>query len=87
MQTEQVKVGSVICNKGSGNAYVVTDICNGRITAVRTMTVGNPDEWELVSKENDLLEVVKLAADIGVHERAIDYLHNQAKAAIARINK
>jgi len=48
MQIEHVSVGSVICNKASGMSYVVTDVRDTSVIAVRTVTIYNPDEWELV---------------------------------------
>ena len=40
--------GDVIQNRGSGLTYVVIANYGDRAVAVRTLTVTNPDEWELM---------------------------------------
>ena len=48
MTIKQLQRGAVICNRCSGQSYVVIDVVQGQPIAVRTVTVTNPQEWEIV---------------------------------------
>ena len=47
---ERLREGDIVRSKLSGDSYVVTANCRGRVTAVRTADLTNPDEWEVVPK-------------------------------------
>jgi len=45
---DELKVGNIIRNLGSGNTYTVIE--KGKsIVAIRSMIVTNPDEWEIIN--------------------------------------
>jgi hypothetical protein len=50
MTIADLRVGDIIRGKASGDSYVVTAIYGDRATAVRTMDVTNPAEWERVER-------------------------------------
>ena len=45
-----VDEGSIVKNKGSGQAYVITDKIKGGFVAVRTITITNFIEWRVIKK-------------------------------------
>lgn len=47
---KEAKIGDVIINKGSENSYVVTDVGNNTLIAVRTIIVTNEPEWLIIKK-------------------------------------
>lgn len=50
---KRLDVGDIVRPKGAAHAYVVTQgNVLGRVTAVRTVDMTNPPEWDLVSKAN-----------------------------------
>ena len=46
----KLESGDIILNRGSGLTYIVVDIIGRKLIAVRTVTVSNPDEWDIVKK-------------------------------------
>jgi len=44
-----LKVGDIIQNQGSGNAYTVTQV-TPKVIATREIQVCNPTEWNLVAR-------------------------------------
>jgi hypothetical protein len=44
-----LKNGDVVYNTGSGQVYTVTSSYKNRATAVRSIDITNPNEWELVT--------------------------------------
>lgn len=42
--------GDQVKHKGDGNYYIVTANYGDRITAVKTVDLTNPSEWDLVCK-------------------------------------
>ncbi len=56
MKTEEflaLKPGDVIRNVNAIYGYMVTANFHGRVTAVRTADVTNPDEWDLIQKAGE----------------------------------
>lgn len=53
---ESLKRGDIVCHKGSGESYIVVDD-HGSFgkCAVRTVSVSEPLEWELVEYPDQLL--------------------------------
>jgi len=49
-QIKDVMTGDVLRNVGTGHAYVVIANVDGQLVAVRTVTVTNPDEWDIIGK-------------------------------------
>lgn len=48
----ELKVGSLISQKTSKDAvYVITAVYGDRATAVRTVDITNPQEWEIRKKD------------------------------------
>lgn len=47
---KEAKIGDVIINKGSENSYVVTEVGNNTLIAVRTIIVTNEPEWLIIKK-------------------------------------
>jgi len=47
-EMKNLKRGDIVKNDGSGNSYVVTANYGDRITAVRTVDITNPSEWQKV---------------------------------------
>lgn len=43
-----LKPGTIVRGKSSGLSYVVTGNYGGRATAVRTVDLTNPDEWDVI---------------------------------------
>lgn len=41
--------GTIVRNVGSGQVYIVTGNYGKRVTAVRTVDITNPPEWEVVT--------------------------------------
>ena len=58
-----LKNGDVVYNKGSGQVYTVTSSYKNRATAVRSIDITNPNEWELVTN-NGPFEILNRAAPI-----------------------
>lgn len=73
--TKHTPITDAIVAKYIGNDHVSAEEANELLDHARRQ--------ELVMSE--LLEVVKLAADVGCHERAVDYLRDKARAAIAKV--
>jgi hypothetical protein len=49
-ELKNLRYGDLVRSKASGASYIVTANYGGRVTAVRTADLTNPDEWELVQK-------------------------------------
>jgi len=47
----KLKEGHIVRGKLSGLAYIVTGNYGDHVTAVRTVELTRPSEWELVAKE------------------------------------
>ena len=55
-----LQTGDIVRQKSTGdtledwlkNSYVVTANYGGRVTAVRTVDITNPGEWDLIAKSN-----------------------------------
>lgn len=47
---KEAKIGDIIINKGSENSYVVTEVGNNTLIAVRTIIVTNEPEWFIIKK-------------------------------------
>lgn len=47
---KEAKRGDIIINKGSENSYVVTEVGNNTLIAVRTIIVTNEPEWFIIKK-------------------------------------
>lgn len=45
-----LKVGDIVRGRSSRQEYIVTANYGGRVTAVKTVDLTNPAEWELVSQ-------------------------------------
>lgn len=53
---EQLKVGDIVLNLGSGNAYDIVAISeSGQVFAAREIEISNPDEWILIGTPPDKL--------------------------------
>ena len=52
-EIKNLKTGDILRHKLGLNGYVVTANYGDRITAVRTVDITNPDEWDLIKKESD----------------------------------
>lgn len=57
---ERLNVGDVVRGASSREAYIVTANYGRRVTAVRTVDMTNPSEWEVASKVTQRGTVVKL---------------------------
>ncbi|NML88744.1 hypothetical protein HHL26_06640 [Sphingobium sp. TB-6] len=44
----ELRIGSIIRNRGSGDAMVVVSRRSGSMTAIRATEVTNPDEWLVI---------------------------------------
>jgi hypothetical protein len=49
---DSLKIGSIISHKISRGVYIVTGHYGDRATAVKTVDISNPDEWEIVGENN-----------------------------------
>ena len=47
---KEAKIGDIIINKGSESSYVVTEVGNNTLIAVRTIIVTNEPEWFIIKK-------------------------------------
>lgn len=45
---EDLQPGKLIRNKGTGTTYIVTETFADRAMAIRTISVHNPSEWEII---------------------------------------
>lgn len=45
---EDIEIGKIIRSKLTGESYLITGNYGDRATAVRTIDITNPDEWEIV---------------------------------------
>jgi hypothetical protein len=48
-EMRQLQPGDIVRGKGSSQSYVVTANYGSRVTAVRTVDLTNPSEWDLVT--------------------------------------
>jgi hypothetical protein len=48
---QNLKPGDIVRGKSSNELYMVTGNYGGRVTAVKTVDMTNPPEWELVKLE------------------------------------
>lgn len=46
-----VKCGDIVQNNISGTAYVVTDVKNDRVIAVRQIEIHNESEWSVLIRK------------------------------------
>ena len=44
--------GDIVRHKGLGDSWLIDMSYGNRKTAIRTVDLTNPDEWELISKAN-----------------------------------
>lgn len=51
-EMKMLNVGDVVRHVAGEKGYVVTGNFGGRVTAVRSVDITNPDEWDLVAKAN-----------------------------------
>jgi len=58
---ENLQAGDIVRGKFSAESYIVTANFKGRVTAVRTVDLTNPEEWELIQKatQPDSLDLPK----------------------------
>ena len=49
-EMKDLRDGDVVAHRSGGKAYIVTGNYGGRVTAVRTVDITNPIEWDLRSK-------------------------------------
>jgi hypothetical protein len=49
---EKLDIGDIIRHKNSSDGYVVTGHYGETKIVTRTLTVTNPDEWDLIRKGN-----------------------------------
>ena len=56
LNIQQLKIGDIIRNIGSGTAYTISSVTDDKVIAVREMQVTNPIEWELVDINNESAE-------------------------------
>lgn len=50
MNLNQLRIGDIVRNIGSGNTYEIVIIDSGRILAIREIEISNPDEWVAVGR-------------------------------------
>jgi len=50
-QFKALQRGDIVRNVGASESYVVTGNYGGRITAVRSVDMTNPREWDLIDPE------------------------------------
>jgi len=55
-QMSGLQPGNIVRGKSSGDAYVVTANYGDHVTAVRTVDLTNPGEWDLISGCGDFVE-------------------------------
>jgi hypothetical protein len=48
-EMHQLQPGDIVRGNGSSQSYVVTANYGSRVTAVRTVDLTNPNEWDLVA--------------------------------------
>ena len=46
---KNLRIGSIIRHKGSSKGYIITNDFGDRFTAVRTVEVSNPIEWDEIN--------------------------------------
>ena len=46
---KDLREGDIVQGKASGEGYIVTGNYGDRVTAVRTVDITQPDEWELIA--------------------------------------
>lgn len=51
-QMNKLSLGDVVVSKATGLSCVVTGNYGGRVTAVRSVDITNPIEWDVVMKHN-----------------------------------
>ena len=49
---ESLDRGDIVRHKAGTYAYVVTETYGGRVAAVRTVDMTNPEEWDLIKRPN-----------------------------------
>lgn len=66
-QFKSLDVGDIVRGRVSGVSYVVTGNYGGRVTAVRTAEITNPDEWELIvphADDRDAYDATHVSPDV-----------------------
>lgn len=46
----QLRTGDIVKSKFSGETYIVTANYGNRVTAVKTVDITHPNEWELIEE-------------------------------------
>jgi len=54
----KLQPGDAVRHKGGGDVFLVTANYGGRVTAVRTADITNPDEWDIVIKRSAMGGIV-----------------------------
>jgi len=52
-QMKNLEPGDIVRGKLSGYGYIVTANYGERVTAVRTVDITNPDEWDIITPSDD----------------------------------
>ena len=52
-EMRKLQVGDIVRGKLTGMVFVVTANYGNRVTAVRTVDITNPDEWEALSVQHN----------------------------------
>jgi hypothetical protein len=50
----QLQRGNIVRNRGTGQSYVVDSTGGDRVTAVTSIELTSPDEWEVVQQESSV---------------------------------
>ena len=56
---DNLRVGNIVRHVGSKNACVITSRNSGSFTAVRTINISNPIEWEKITQGGEYFKIVK----------------------------
>ncbi len=71
-QFKELRPGDIVRHKLGTRAYIVTDNFRDRVTAIRTVDLTNPDEWDIVVKNPVTVQVTRSAVDYLVHETGLE---------------
>jgi hypothetical protein len=69
---KNLREGDIVQSKASGKAYIVTENFHNRVTAIRTVDITNPDEWDLIVKNPVTVQITSQAVEYLVHETGLE---------------
>jgi len=71
-ELNSLRPGDIVRHKLGTKAYIVTENFHDRVTAIRTVDITNPDEWDLIVKNPVTVQITSQAVEYIVHETGLE---------------